>query len=75
MRTAGSLGGIYAQSGLATAYKSPETTTHEDFFPFTVWLLEKSTPGTVEQKMQTDKEEDEDYSLDSNGHYKNLAWT
>ena len=75
MRTAESLGRIYAQSGLATAYKSPETTTHEDFVPVTVWLLEKATPETAVPKTQTEEEEDEDYSLDSNGHFKNLAWT
>ena len=75
MRTAGSLERIYAQSGLATAYKTEETTTHDDFVPVTVWLLEKATAKNLEPKTQSGCEEDDDLSLDSNGHYKNLNMT
>ena len=41
VRTAVTLEKLYAQSGLAIAYSSPETSTHDDFVPVTVWLLEK----------------------------------
>ena len=51
VRTAGSLEKLYAESGLVTAYKTQETTAHDDFVPVTVWLLEKAAAKAVEQKM------------------------
>ena len=75
MRTAGALEKLYARSGLSTSYRTPETTTHDDFVPVTVWLLERAAAETPEPKTETRSEEDEDHSFDSNGHYKNLDLT
>ena len=75
MRTAGTLEKLYAQSGLATAYRTPQTSTHDDFVPVTVWLLERAAAETPEPKAETRSEEDEELSRDSIGHYKNLNWT
>jgi len=47
VRTAEALERIYANSGLTIAYKTKETTAHDNFVPVTVWLLEKATAKTV----------------------------
>ena len=75
MRTAEALGRIFAKSGLTIAYKTKETSTHDNFVPVTIWLLEKANKKTVKQKMKTDNGEDDGDSVDSNGYSKNLDTT
>ena len=67
VRTADSLEKIYAQSGLVTAYKTQNITTHDDFVPVTVWLLEKTMGKNTEQKKEDNSEVDDDDSVDSTG--------
>ena len=43
VRTAAALEKLYAKAGLVRAYRTQETTTHDDYVPVTVWLLEKPT--------------------------------
>ena len=45
-KTAKSLERIFTKSGLATAYKTKETSTHYNFVPVTVWFFEKATVKT-----------------------------
>ena len=71
-KTAKSLERIFTKSGLATAYKTKETFTHDNFVPVTVWLLERATAKHFKRQRKTGNEEADGDSVDSNGYSKNL---
>ena len=49
------------------AYKTEETTIHENFVPVAVWLLEKAIKKTAKSKKKAKSEVADDDSCDSNG--------